>query len=551
MPSEQSSDEGRARTPTQAADPSAVALLAPRSRMMAETAVHAGAALFPLGLGLLCALSEFGALDVYRWRYAGAMVLVGTFLVYLVRCEENDQDPARFGFFAKALFCALLAMSVRSVVLAFLNADLSTDYAKVHQNATEFLRSGTKNAYAARYPYWGFLAVILSLVYRVFGNSHLVDENFNVICAGVTTMALCYAGRALTRSPPAGLASGLVFAFWPSLIVYSSLLTPEHLFAMVLPFVCLAFRHAMTSLPPRDKLRWFAATGCLVGLMECFKPIASVFLIALALTLVLCADSEQSPVFLAHPRLVRLLPRPRHRLLLWSGTLVLALAGGFVAVRELGNAAVEYKAGYPVNRHGLGETLRVGLDWRGRGRYARSVRDRLVEVQRRFGTDFRAADDVLMKDVKLILRKRYAELPGLFLDKFHYFWSSEDQMYYWATHAPRDNGLTAYDAQALGFYVRPWLDTYGTLVLLLACSGAVLCALRRPGPAMLSVALLLLGMASVLLITEIQQRYRSVTGSAVALFAGYGAVAVRGWLLAARERVRSLRVRRQAQGASP
>jgi hypothetical protein len=545
MHSGRSQEEGHPQALSRQADacaPVAAEPAGPRSRVMAERAVYATAALFPLGLGLLCALGEFQYLDVYRWRYAGAMVLVAAFLIYVAGRESDDEAATKLGFFTKALFCALVAMSIRSLVLAFLNAGLSTDYAKVHENAKDFMHSEAGNVYAARYPYWGFMAVIMSLVYRVFGSTRLVYENFNVVCSGITTMALCYAGRGLTRSRAAGLAAGLVFACWPSLILYSNLLTPEHLFAMLLPFVCLTFRHAMTSLPPREKLRWFAATGCLVGLMECFKPIASALLFALALTMVIHADPEQAPAFFARPGLLaRIASTPRRRLLPWTGVLVLVLAGGFEATRELGLAAVEYNAGYAVNRHGLGETLRVGLDWRGRGRYARSVRERLEEVQEQYGADFRATDAVLMRDVRVMLSEHYTELPRLFLDKFYYFWSSEDQMYYWATHAPRHNGLIAYDARALDFFVRPWIDTYGALMLLLACCGAVLCALRRPGPAMLSVALLLVGMACILLITEVQQRYRSVTGSAVALLAGYGVVAVHGWLSWARTKVGSAR----------
>lgn len=539
--------------PSEAAAAAAI-VAKPNARSLLETLIHAAVALFPLALGLGSALLAFGYLGTCRWRFAGAAALMGVVLIYLVR-READEGARERDFFLEALVCALLAVSSRSLAQAFLNVELAADFKLAHTNAVEFMRGESDNLYAARYPYWGCLAVVLSYVYRVFGEGRRVYESFNLACAGIATLALCYAGRKLTRRPAAGLAAGVVFGFWPALIGYSSLLTPEHPFIMLFPCACLTFMHATTSRVPRAKLGWLAATGCLVGLMDCFKPVAIVLLVAFVFALIVHGDHGDVPTFLTRPRLLaRMTLSLRRRLLLWSGVLVLVLGAGFAATRELGYLAVEHNAGYPVNRHGLGETLRVGLDPKGRGMYPSYVRDRVVRAQVRYGADFEGASRALLAETLELVERNRSRMPAVLRFKFVYLWSSEGQTLRWSTRYPKANSRTAYEPTPLRRYLLPGYDAYWILVLVLACSGALFSAVRRPGPGMLGVSLFVAGSAMVLLLTEVQQRYRSTLAPALALLAGYGVVGVYRCVSCSREdlgRVRrwlSVRFERATKG---
>ncbi|MBN1612004.1 MAG: glycosyltransferase family 39 protein [Polyangiaceae bacterium] len=504
-----------------------------------ETWIHAAVALFPLALGLMAAVYAFGFLGRPGERFAGAVVLTGVALVYMVRREENRPKAEKNSFFVKALFCVLLATSVRSLAQAFLNQQLVSDFAQVHTNAVEFMRGEGPNLYAARYPYWGFLAVVLSGVYSVFGKGRLIYESFNLVCAAITTLALCYAGRGLTRSAAAGLAAGLVFALWPAMVAYSSLLTPEHPFVMLFPCACLTFMRAVTSHAARARLGWLAATGCLVGFMECFKPVASVLLAVFAITLLI--HRAEAPALVGLPRPIgRILALPRSGPILWTGALLVTLGACFGAVKEVGYSLVEYKAGYPINRYGLGETLRVGLDPEGMGKYSTAVQERVREIEGHYGADFEGAHRALMADTLRIVKKSWRRLPAVLVGKFAYVWSSEERTLAWATRSPRDNSRTAYMSEPLRRFALPLCDAYWILVLVLACSGAVLCAIRRPGLGMMDVGLFVAGVASVLLFTEVQQRYRSVIAPALALLAGYGAVGLSRCLSWSREDARRM-----------
>jgi hypothetical protein len=501
-----------------------------------ETWIHAAVAVFPLALGLMAAMYAFGFLGWLGQRFAGAIVLTAASLIYMVWREENPSEAEKGGFFIKALFCALVATSARSLAQAFLNQQLVSDFGQVHTNAVEFMRGEGPNLYAARYPYWGFLAVVLSYVYSVFGKGRVVYENFNLVCAAVTTLALCYTGRGLTRSPAAGLAAGLVFAIWPAMVAYSSLLTPEHPFMMLFPCACLTFMRAVASNAPRAKLGWLAATGCLVGLMECFKPVASVLLLVFALTLLI--HRAEAPALVGLPQPIRrILALPRRGPMLWTGVLLLTLGACFGAVKEIGYSLVEQNAGYPTNRYGLGETLRVGLDPEGMGKYSASVRERVREIEEHYGADFEGAHRALMADTLRIVKRSWQRMPVVIARKFAYVWSSEERTLAWTTRSPRDNSLTAYLSEPLRRFALPLCDAYWILVLVLACAGAVLCAIRRPGPGMVDVGLFVAGVAFVLLFTEVQQRYRSVIAPALALLAGYGALGLSRCLSWSREDV--------------
>lgn len=88
-----------------------------------------------------------------------------------------------------------------------------------------------------------------------------------------------FAPPGTTRRLRTGIAAGLIFALWPNLVVYSTVLLSESLFLPLFCLFLLAATRALTAEEPR--LRSWIAPGVLLGLTALVRP--QVVLVAIAL----------------------------------------------------------------------------------------------------------------------------------------------------------------------------------------------------------------------------------------------------------------------------
>src|SRR5690606_917 len=101
-------------------------------------------------------------------------------------------------------------------------------------------------------------------------------------------------------------------------------------------------------------------------------------------------------------------------------------------------------------------------------------------------------------------------------------WASDAPFYYWATAKQIDNGLTSFDVNKLGVLVKPFSDAYHIYLLVFSTIGALYCSFFRKNDRPLSIGLFIFGFATLLLLTEVQSRYRSVLFSSIPFFTAYG-----------------------------
>lgn len=111
--------------------------------------------------------------------------------------------------------------------------------------------------------------LFLAAVYALFGHSFAAVKILqSLLGAGTCVMILLLGERLFTRR--VGVIAGAIAAVYPFLVVYTGFMLSEGLFI----FLSTIFLFALVRLRETFSLRWVAAAGLMLGLMNLTRPVA-------------------------------------------------------------------------------------------------------------------------------------------------------------------------------------------------------------------------------------------------------------------------------------
>ncbi|MCI8610857.1 MAG: hypothetical protein HFE66_02910 [Clostridiales bacterium] len=157
--------------------------------------------------------------------------------------------------------------------------DFSTDYYKV-------------------FYHWILLPSILNVIYKVFGASQLVALCFNAVILIASSVLVYKIGCLLYKNRNLGFLGALVYIFWPANILYTLILTPEHICVLLLFTVMYLFLWIENKDFDRYGIKSAAAhavIGILLALGAFFKNFSPVFLIGFLIYFVMVCLQTKPP----------------------------------------------------------------------------------------------------------------------------------------------------------------------------------------------------------------------------------------------------------------
>ena len=467
-------------------------------------------ALLPFFLGTLAAIDHF--LDYGRYKTISLLTplfLFSMLFIALRNCSCRVSEPVLLiGLFAAAVL-------VRASSQGFFNTQPISDYMDAVNAARTFMQGPARSLETARFPYWGFYRITLATLFRIFGGSIDTIKTFNLLLSGLTAVAIYQLGRQMIPSRRFAVLAALVFIIDPANLLYINMPTGEHIFVLLFPLAMLLMLAVFGQPDRKNAIRFSLAAllGVLVGLMDIYKPIGPVILIAILITLTL----TQWSICKAMQEKQR---RRKHILLV---VLLLAVVlGSYLITKEVCFSIIAYYAQIPPNRYGVGWTLRVGLNIETRGRVSSDLAYYMHSLYAESNENYPAVNEQLIDEALAGLEgKTLATLFQFIRNKFAFTWQSNQDFYNWASNTQIASGVNAYDTERLALLAYPLIDGFLILRLMLSALGAGYCAVKRKDMVTLVVGLFILGFSLLLLIVEVQQRYRSVLASAIPFFAAY------------------------------
>jgi len=340
-------------------------------------------------------------------------------------------------------------------------------------------------------------------------------------------------GKKMTGTRRFGVMAAAIYIIDPANLLYINMPTGEHIFALLFPIAMLVFLALFEQRECKNVMRFGMALllGILIGLMDIYRPFAPIFLIAIVITLALSEWLPKPPAAGKEKR--------RKRILMHALLIAIVLIG-YVSTKQLCFSAIGYYAQTPPNRHGVGWTLRVGLNQESGGLVTSALIYSMSIRYRDSGEDYRTVSAQLAEEaLAQIEGKQFIEIFRFVRNKFDFTWQSNQDFYNWATNTQIESGLNAYDSERLRLLGDPLNDAFLVFSLVLSALGALYSAIKRADKGTLMIGLFILGFSLLLLVVEIQQRYRSVLVSAIPFFTAYGLYAISDGITAAMATIQS------------
>ena len=400
--------------------------------------------LFLIGVlyALVCGVGDLGTGREYPYLLRGAFFLLVLVLWCLLnaltavaaRLELEDLSKSRKrildtleGIFAVAVLAA--AGWVRLEVIRNFPIQPASDY-KTYYEIGDYLNRGTLMKqgagycdYIAMFPHVYGYPNFLAGLFRSFGTRVSVAQYANLVLS-VATVFLTYRTGRLAAGRMAGLTALVLSAFWPSQVLYSTMVASEFLFSFLLMlgiylFVLSLKRCTADMHHPAFGVLLHIAIGVVLGFCASVRPMALIALITIVLCiffqkLFLPAEKEEQPSIS-----LMLLSRG------WMRCLIIILC--YVMITTAANMTIRQTVGRDLasSSTSFGYNLLVGLNVSSEGGWNAEDTAYLYDEFDRTGDAGQA--HLACRDLALQRLTRDPEsILNLLLRKYHILWGNDD-----------------------------------------------------------------------------------------------------------------------------
>jgi hypothetical protein len=466
----------------------------------------------PFALGSLTSISNYVDNSNFGLLFFLFALMIFGFLFIIVKCEISIREWKIIIF----LFASTLL--IRWTAVTFLNTQQTSDFMDMIDVAKRLLNGPFPNILSIFAPHRGYYEIYLSILLKLLGTNLEILKWINCIFAGFTSIGIYLLGNKIISLKNSGLIAALVFIFWPSDILYKSLLTGEHLFIMLAPFACLTFLNATENIQKSKYLSilLFVLSGLIMGVMETYKPVAIIFLLSFILSLFL------RDIYIEQSMNITVNSGKKLFLIL----LISVMIASFYSMKIVNRALFQKAFKDPPNNAFYIYTLRIGLDQEHQGKWNYGFAVHFEDLLVKNNWKIKSVNIMLAEEVKSLIENPNFRLINLMINKFEYTWSSEDEFVFWALSDQTNNGFTSYNKDVFGNFLKSWNNSYYILVMVFSTFGALYAGTIKKNIFLLPIGLFIFGFTVLLLFSEVQQRYRSVLVSVIPIFVTYGIYAL-------------------------
>lgn len=401
-------------------------------------------------------------------------------------------------FLLRVIACTMLRTMPVSDFLCCYN------YAVSHQNA----------AYMTNYSYLGIYALTIRAFMAIFGQSVMKAQMLAVAITSLIPATIYITAKSAFHSARIGIISALLFAIFPSMIIYTGILSGENIamffFALTIMLLALAWRNRH-----ENKRYWLLIgfTGVSAGFMNLYKPLLIIIIAALAIAefvFYICPairNCFKAKRFLAKEIITPVLVLV---IIYTLGTLITA-AGNFILFKDSGLQ--------PTVKITYVERAFAGLYSKGQGVHNLAVRAIIDDVKSSSSTAAES-DARLLQMLKSDVNADSGAFRLLLKEKYIVDWCDESIYIHWATI--KDDSIL--DVQKALMYLSI-LPSWFYILLVVAITAGMAIRLFHHGkgayPYLLLSCIYLL-MCCMFFIIEAQGRYKSVIMPLFCILAAVG-----------------------------
>ena len=516
--------------------------------------------LFLMGVlyALVCGISDLGTGREYPYLLRGAFFLLLLLFWCLLNAmaavaarfewEDLSKTKKRVLNTMEALFAAAVLFAagwVRLEAIRNLPMQPASDY-KTYFEIGDYLNKGTLTKsgtgycdYIAMFPHVYGYPSFLSWLFRHFGTKVSVAQYANLVLS-VGTVFLTYRTGRLAAGRMAGLTALVLSAFWPSQVLYSTMVASEFMFSFLFMLGIYLFVLSMKSCTADMRhsvlgVLLHIAIGVSLGLCAGVRPMALIAVITIVICifpqrLFLPAEKEEQPS-------ISLMILSRG----WMRCLIILLC--YVMITTATNMTIRQTVDRELasGTTSFGYNLLVGLNAQSEGGWNQEDAAYLYDTYDKTGDAGQA--HLACRDLAIQRLTRDPEsIFNLFLRKYHVLWGNDDYGGTWNLVFLDEQGNLTPEREQFLYSSRDWGNLY--YLLCLAFAGIAGIFLWKKGNDVEYVFILIfVGTVGMHLFVESQNRYHF---HALYMFALLAGCAVDGIYRLNRSKVLRLREEKEA-----
>ncbi len=506
---------------------------------------------------LICGISNVGENQEYPYVMKG-ILLAGFFLAWML-VQFLAQVTARLGIADKlnekrklaitleTLYVVLIlgaAIIVRYMVILKLPMQPESDY-KTYYEIADLLKNGTLQEqgegyidYISMFPHVIGYSYILKTIFTFFGTSVFNGQVANILFSVITVFAVYRIARRL-GGKLAGVIALTVAAFWPSQVLYITMLSSEYAFTLLLYLSVWLFLHLVMDYDGTTKkavrgILLHILLGCLIAVTSAIRPLAIILLAAI----VLCIFTQK----------MKLPNIPRNSISVWNRFLEKGwLRASLIVISYMifsgiltSNIELAINKTMPSTSVSFGYNLLVGLNTDSKGGWNEEDSKFLYDNLESTGSAIQAqiasrdlAFERLTSDPKAIF--------NLFINKYELLWGNDDYGSTWnLVFLEEQNELTPERSDFL--YRMQDYNNILYMAFIIFSILALIYMLQKKASYIQVLILLYLGTVGIHLFVESQNRYHYHVLQVIMIM---GAVGIGYIFQNARESAKAAFVRRQ------
>lgn len=401
----------------------------------------------------------------------------------------------------------LISASIRLWVIANLPIAPSSDYQTYYQVADllskGLLSSSGYSGYIAQFPHVIGYPFILSLIFRITGPSVMAGLYLNLVASLISVYLTYRIARTLTGRL-GGLIALVVAAFWPSQILYGTILASEPVFACMLLlsiwlFIYL-YRYPVSLGNREGSIFLCVILGLSIALAGVVRPMSLIFLVAVVLCML--------PFVKRFNRNEKMLNGKFTRASCQGWFLVLVVSLTFLISNQLISTSISNTITYKLPSSGVsfGYNLMVGTNIEAQGAWNQQDAEFFAKefsLTNSPQAAHKASIDIALQRIKT----DPVGVSNLALEKFTFLWGNDDYAEMWTTIFLEQQGaLTPERLNIIGQFTK-WNDYFYLFsVFFSAILGIQLFRRKEIGPEY-ALILLFIGTVILHLVLETQNRY--------------------------------------------
>lgn len=385
--------------------------------------------------------------------------------------------------FSLVIWLVALGVILRFVLLPIISTNFVSDMEDIHMFAVD-VASGHPLANLQNYPniprsiFLDMSGLALAGIYKIFPPTFTTAKTCMVIFSGLTIWLVYESGRKIFNNR-VGFVAALAFAIFPSLVLYTGVLSGDHVAAFLITAVILLYIKLHENQERKVYyLIGYLFGGVMIGLIDWFRPVGVILLTSIFITDLLYTKKKEFLITL------------------------IALVGLMISYLLITNLAVsisERTFGVEIlpGSQRIGHYILVGLNPETEGTINGEDYEIANTTYERFGSDHLAAQKYL---IQLALeRLKGHSIVKLFWVKFDLIWANQDALFAYSLIGSDDQEMVS-----LMRYMEVFLYMLITIVIGIYTIRSVW---KRPKPAVFVMQLFILGFALLLLLVEVQNRY--------------------------------------------